>query len=105
MILHFNLSISGYEPDLLRAQEVSTILQLDGPGSLPMRDSIGRQMYRIFRSVEQDFTQGGTYVQRASVPRRRKYPGGDGNDDGSRRPHRDWRPLREGDIQTKVGDP
>ena len=42
-----NLSISGYEPDLLRTsglrppsmrtQEVSTIPQLDGPGSLPMR--------------------------------------------------------------------
>ena len=47
-IPHINLSISGYEPDLLRtsgmrspsvrAQEVSVIPQLDGPGSLPMRD-------------------------------------------------------------------
>ena len=47
-IPHVNLSISGYEPDLLRttgmrspsirAQEVSTIPQLDGPRSLPMRD-------------------------------------------------------------------
>ena len=47
---HGNLSISGYEPDSLRtsgmrsppmwAQEVSTIPQLDGPGSLPMRDPV-----------------------------------------------------------------
>ena len=47
-IPHVNLSISGYEPDSLgtsgmrplsrRAQEVSTIPQLDGPRSLPMRD-------------------------------------------------------------------
>ena len=47
-IPHVNLSISGYEPDLLRTsgmrspsmrtQEVSTIPQLDGPRSLPMRD-------------------------------------------------------------------
>ena len=48
MIPHVNLSISGYEPDSLRtssmrspfmqAQEASAIPQLDGPGSLPMRD-------------------------------------------------------------------
>ena len=47
-IPHVNVSISGYEPDSLktsgmrspsmRAQEVSTIPQLDGPRSLPMRD-------------------------------------------------------------------
>ena len=45
---HVNLSILGYEPDSLRtsgirsppmrAQEVSTIPQLDEPGSLPIRD-------------------------------------------------------------------
>ena len=47
-IPHVNLSISGYEPDLMRAsrlgsssmrtQEVSVIPQLDGPGSTHMRD-------------------------------------------------------------------
>ena len=52
MIPHVNLSISGYEPDSLRtsgmrspsvqAQEVSTIPQLYGPRSLPMRDPAGR---------------------------------------------------------------
>ena len=62
MIPHVNLSISGYEPDSLRtssmrspsmwAQEVSTIPQLDGPGSLPMRESIERWMHRVSRPVE-----------------------------------------------------
>ena len=105
-IPHVNLSVSGYEPDSLRssnmrtpsmrAQEVSTIPQLDGPGFLPMRHPIGRQMHGVSRSVEQDSSQGGTYVQRASVPRRREYPGGDGNNDGSGRPYRDWRSPERG---------
>ena len=52
MIPHVNLSICGYEPDSLRtsnmrslsmwAQEVSAISQVDGPGSLLMREPIGR---------------------------------------------------------------
>ena len=62
MIPHVNLSISGYEPDSLRtlgmrspsmwAREVSAIPQVDGPGSLPMRDPIERQMNGIPRLVE-----------------------------------------------------
>ena len=62
MIPHVNHSISRYEPDSLRtsnmripsmrAQEVSTIPQLDGPGSLPMRHPIGRWMHGVSRSVE-----------------------------------------------------
>ena len=62
MIPHVNLSISGCEPDSFRtsnmrspsmqAQEVSTIPQLDGPGSLPMKDPIGRRMHEISRPVE-----------------------------------------------------
>ena len=62
MIPHVNLSISGYEPDSLRtsgmrsqsmqAQEVSAIPQVDGPGSLPMRDPIERWMNGIPRLVE-----------------------------------------------------
>ena len=89
----------------MRAHEVSTIPQSDGPGSLPMRDPIGTQMHGVSRSVEQDSSQGGTYVQRASTPRRREYPGGDGNNARSRRPHRNQISLRERDIQIKVGDP
>ena len=62
MIPHVNLSISAYEPDSLRtssirspsmwAQEVSAIQQVDGPGSLPMRNPIERQMNGIPRLVE-----------------------------------------------------
>ena len=63
-IPHINLSISGYEPDSMRTssmrspsmwvQDVSVIPQVDGPGSLPMRDPIERWMDRIPRLVEQD---------------------------------------------------
>ena len=62
MIPQVNLSILGYEPDLLRtshmrypsmrAQEISIMPQLDGPASLPMRDPIGRRIQDIPRSVE-----------------------------------------------------
>ena len=87
MIPHVNLSISGYEPDSLRtsgmrspsmqAQEVSAILQVDGPGSLPMRDHIERWMNGIPRLVKQDSSQGGTYPEsshnkKKRVPRRRQ---------------------------------
>ena len=76
----------------MRAQEISIIPQLDGPASLPMGDPIGRRIQEICRSLEQESSQGGTYVQGASVPRRREYPGGNGDDVDYRRPHRDWRP-------------
>ena len=62
MIPQVNLSISGYEPDLLRtshmrspsmrAQEISIMPQLDGLGSLLMRDPVGRRMHEVSRSVE-----------------------------------------------------
>ena len=62
MIPHVNLSISGYEPDSLRtsnmrspsmqAQEISIMQQLDGPGSLPMRDPIGRRTHEVSRPAE-----------------------------------------------------
>ena len=62
-IPHVNLSITGYELDSLRTlvgmgapcmrtQEISTIPQLDGPGSLPMREPIGRRVQEISRSTE-----------------------------------------------------
>ena len=115
MIPQVNLSISGYEPDLLRTshmtspsmrmQEISTIPQLDKPGCLPMKDPIGRRIQKISRSVEQESSQGGTYVQRASAPRRREYPRGDSEDDGSRRLHRDWRPPDKGRYPNQDGRP
>ena len=62
-IPHVNFSITGYEPDSLRTlvdmgtpsmrtQEISTIPQLDGLGSLPKRDPIGRRIQEISRSAE-----------------------------------------------------
>ena len=113
MIPHVNVSTSGYEPDSLRtssmrspsmwAQEVSTIPQLDGPGSLPMRDPIGRWMHRVSWPVEQDSSQGDTFVQRASTTRRREYPGEDSDNYGSRRPHRDQRPPDRGKYPNQGG--
>ena len=36
----------------MRTQKIPTIPQLDGPGSLPMRDPIGRGIQEISRSAE-----------------------------------------------------
>ena len=36
----------------MQAQEISVIPQVDGPRSLPMRDTIGRWMHDISRPVE-----------------------------------------------------
>ena len=128
MILHVSLSILGYEPDSLRtsgirsppvrAQEVSMIPQLDGPGSLPIRDHTRGRMGRFLDQLEQDPSQGGTYVWRASTIRRREYPGGESGSDDCRRLHRDQRPpgrgghpngggrpLIEEDTLIEVGDP
>ena len=62
MIPQVNLSILGYEPDLLRTshmrspsmrtQEISMTAQLDGLGSLSMRDPIGRRIQEISRSAK-----------------------------------------------------
>ena len=106
MIPHVSLSILGYEPDSLRtlgigsppvrAWEVSMIPQLDGPGSPPLRVYARGRMGRFLDQIEQDLSQGGTYVQRASAIRRREYPrDGNGNDD-YRRLHRDQRPPDRG---------
>ena len=96
-IPHVNISILGYEPDpqrtsgmrspSMRTQEVSTVPQLDGPGSLPVRDYTRGRVGGFLHQIEQDSSQGDTYVQRAPTTRRRKYPGGDSNSDGYRRPH------------------
>ena len=73
----------------MQTQKVSTIPQVDGPGSLPMRDIIGGWMHRVSSPAEQDSSQGDIYVQRASATTRKEYPGENGDNDGSRRPHRD----------------
>ena len=55
--------------------------------------------------VELGSSQGGTYVQGASMPRRREYPGGDSKDDDYRRPHRDQRPPERGRYPNHGGRP
>ena len=65
----------------MQTQEVSAIPQLDEPSSLPMRDPVGGWIDRFSRPVEQDSSQGGTYMQRVPATRRREYPGGDSNND------------------------
>ena len=111
-----NLLITSYKPDSLRTfvgmgtpsmrtQEISTIPQLDGPGSLPMKEPIGRRVQEISRSAEQEYSQGSTYVWKVSVPGRREYPGGDNDDDGSGRLHRDWRSPERGRYPNQGGGP
>ena len=70
MLLHVNLSILGCEHDPLRtsgirsppvrAQEVSMIPQLDGPGSLPIRNHTRGRIGRFLDQAKQDTSQGGT---------------------------------------------
>ena len=102
-----NLSISGYEPNSLRnshirslsmwAQEILIVPQLDGLASLPMIDPIGRRIQEDHRLAEWEYSQGGTYIQGASMPRGREYPGGNGNgNDDYRRSYRDQRPPERG---------
>ena len=115
MIPYVNLSMSGYEPDSLRtsgirspsvrAPGVSMIPQLDGPGSLPIRDHTRGRMSRFSDQIEQDPSQGGTCVQRASMIRRREYPGEGSGSDDHRRPHRDQRPPDRGGHPNGGGRP
>ena len=62
-IPHVNLSITWYEPvslrtlvgmgtQSMRSQEISSIPHLDGLGSLPMRNPIGRRIQEISRLAE-----------------------------------------------------
>ena len=115
MIPYVNLSISGYEPDSLRtsgmtspsvrAQEVSMIPQLDGPGSLPIRDHTRGRMDRFLDQIEQDPSQGGTSVQGASTIRRKEYPGERSGNNDHGRLHRDQRPPDRGGHPNGVKDP
>ena len=96
-IPHVNLSASGYEPDSLgssgirsppaRAQETSTVSQLDGPGSLPTVNPAQKRMGRPPNQMEQDPSQGGIYVWKTGVSKRREYPEEGANGDEYRRPN------------------
>ena len=115
MIPCVNLSISGYEPDSLgtsnmgslsmRAQEISIMPQLDGPGSLPMRAAIGRRTHEVSRPVEQESSQGDTHIQRTTTARGREYREEDSDNDSSRRPHRNKRPPDRGRYPNQGGRP
>ena len=106
-IPHINLSISGYDPESLRGshirtqdtriQENSTILQLDGPVSIPIRDR--RRLLEDIRN-EQEYPQEGTYLQGTSVSCRREYPR-DSSDDN--RSYRDGRPPERGRYPNQSG--
>ena len=73
----------------MRAKEISILPQLDGPVSLPTRSPIGRRVQGDSRFAGQEYSQGTTYVQGASIPRR-EYPGESSDDDNvNRRPYRD----------------
>ena len=44
------------------------------------------------RLVEWEYSQGGTYIQGASITQRREYPRESSEDDNiNRRPYREWR--------------
>ena len=53
-------------------------------------------MGRFLDQIEPDPPQGGTFVWRAFMGRRREYPGGDSDSDGYGRLHRDQRPPDRG---------
>ena len=69
------------------------IPQLDGPRPLPTRDPTRERMGRLPDQIEQDPSQGGTYVQKATVSRRREYSEEGDDTDGYSRPHWDKGPL------------
>ena len=114
-ISQVNLSISGYEPDLLRishmrslsmrAQEISMMPQLDGPGSLPMTDPIGGRTHEISRPAEQESSQGDMYIQRTTTTRGREYREEESDNDGSRRTCRSQRHPDEGRYPDQGGRP
>ena len=89
---HINLSISGYDPESLRSshmrtqdtgiQENATILQLDRPVSIPIRDR--RRLLENIR-IEQEYPRDGTYLQGTSVSHRREYLGDSSDDSRSYR--------------------
>ena len=97
-IPHISLLASGYESDSfrtsgirsppVRTREISMIPQLDGPGSLP-RDPTRERMGRLPHQIEQDPSHGGTYVQKATVSRRREYSEEGDDSDDYRRPQWD----------------
>ena len=69
-----------------------------------MRDPIGRRVQEDSRLGGQEYSQGGTYVQEASMPRGREYPGESSNNNNvNRRPYIDQRPPERGRHPNQSG--
>ena len=73
---------------------------MDGPGSLQMRDPVGRRTHEVSRSVEQESSEGNTDIQRNTTTREEE-----SYNDGYRRPRRSWRPPNEGRYPNQGGRP
>ena len=90
-----NIFISGYGPNSLRdswigisdmrAQEISILSQVDGPVSVPARDSVRGRVSDNTMFVEWEYSQGGTYIQGASITQRREYPRESSEEDNTNR--------------------
>ena len=100
---HINLSISGYDPESLRdshvrtqdtgIEEDPTILQLDGPVYIPIRD---RRWLPENIMIEQEYP----YLQGTSVSCRREYSDDSGGDNRS---YRGLRPPKRGRYPNQNG--
>ena len=77
-----------------RAQEASIVPQLDGPRSLPTVNPAQERMGRPPNQMEQDPSEGGTYVWKTAVSKRREYPKEGGNGD-EYRPHQGQGPINK----------
>ena len=87
------------------AQEISIMPHLDRPGSLQMRDPIGRRTHEVSRPAEQESSQEDTYIQRTTTTIGREYREEDSDNDGSRWPSRNQRPPDRGRYQNQGGRP
>ena len=87
-----------------RDQQISILPQLDGPVSVPVRDPIRGRVLENTRFVGQEYSQGGTYIQGASISQRREYPRESSEDDNTnRRPYREQRPPERGRFPSQSG--
>ena len=106
---HINLSIYGYDPNLLRGSHTRThntgiqesIPQLNGLVSVPSRTRRRLSESMIF---QQGYLQEGIYLQGTSTSCRRESPGESSNDTHSgRRTYGDQRPPERGRYQGQNG--
>ena len=68
---------------------------VDGPVSAPTREYTKGRVSENIRIREQEYSQGGIYIQSASITQKREYPG-DSSDDNDRRSNRNQRPPERG---------